>query len=243
MSLNRSITESQKPPNSDERFSSVATLPSMKSKMLASVMMTPAHMKDPSAERHGGGHVDEHAREGEHVRVDAQPDAQRDDQAQRLPDGGADESGECHGLLRATSCRRGRRTVRRQAGESSPAGASGSRTRIRIIVTRGSLRPRASLVPDGHHRPQGPDRTAARAARCLPVLQPGWRDHLRGEGPPAARPRPELPRRPRQPSQDRCPPRRGPRARSHRHRLGGRGAGAREQPHQAAGAALQRAAA
>ena len=42
MSEKRSITESQKPPNALTALQLGATLPSMKSKMLATIMMTPA---------------------------------------------------------------------------------------------------------------------------------------------------------------------------------------------------------
>src|SRR6476469_3126589 len=45
MSENRSMTESQKPPNALTAFNSIATLPSMKSKMFARTMMTPPRMK------------------------------------------------------------------------------------------------------------------------------------------------------------------------------------------------------
>src|SRR3954451_21711951 len=49
MSEKRSITESQKPPNLLTHPSSTATLPSMKSKMLATIMMIPARTKCPFA--------------------------------------------------------------------------------------------------------------------------------------------------------------------------------------------------
>ena len=42
MSEKRSITESQNPPNLLTSSSSMATLPSMKSKMFATIMITPA---------------------------------------------------------------------------------------------------------------------------------------------------------------------------------------------------------
>ena len=41
------MTESQKPPNLLMVFDSCATLPSMKSKMLPTIMMTPAEMNRP----------------------------------------------------------------------------------------------------------------------------------------------------------------------------------------------------
>ena len=43
------MTESQKPPNADVRPVSVATLPSMKSKIFATIMITPAETKWPNA--------------------------------------------------------------------------------------------------------------------------------------------------------------------------------------------------
>ena len=49
MSENRSITESQNPPNSLTACDSCATLPSMKSKMLAMIMITPAVTNLPRA--------------------------------------------------------------------------------------------------------------------------------------------------------------------------------------------------
>ena len=49
MSENRSITESQNPPNTLTAFNSCATLPSMKSKMLATPMMNPAWTNRPRA--------------------------------------------------------------------------------------------------------------------------------------------------------------------------------------------------
>ena len=48
-SENRSITESQNPPNRDASFVASATLPSMKSKMLATSMTKPAVTNSPSA--------------------------------------------------------------------------------------------------------------------------------------------------------------------------------------------------
>ena len=49
MSEKRSMTESQKPPNALTASSSTATLPSMKSKMFATIMITPAVTNLPSA--------------------------------------------------------------------------------------------------------------------------------------------------------------------------------------------------
>ena len=52
MSEKRSSVESQKAPNRDPVFVRTATLPSMKSKMLATIMMTPArrNRSRPSAQ-------------------------------------------------------------------------------------------------------------------------------------------------------------------------------------------------
>ena len=82
-SENRSMTESQKPPNSLTSPVSTATLPSMKSKMLATIMITPADRKWPMRERPAGGDVDEHAGERENIRMDPKPDARGDDESQR----------------------------------------------------------------------------------------------------------------------------------------------------------------
>ena len=59
MSENRSMTESQNPPNGVSRPISRATLPSMKSKMLATIITTPAHRNRRVAEQLGGDDVDE----------------------------------------------------------------------------------------------------------------------------------------------------------------------------------------
>ena len=48
----RSMTESQNPPNADSICSSFATLPSMKSKMLATTINTKPVMKCPNARAH-----------------------------------------------------------------------------------------------------------------------------------------------------------------------------------------------
>jgi len=48
-SENRSITESQNPPNRELRFVASATLPSMKSKILATSRMKPAVTNRPTA--------------------------------------------------------------------------------------------------------------------------------------------------------------------------------------------------
>ena len=68
----------------------------MKSKMLATIMMTPAG--DEVAERQlpGGRDVDEDADERQDVRVDSQRDARADDRAQREHADPADEAGEGH---------------------------------------------------------------------------------------------------------------------------------------------------
>src|SRR5262245_38550010 len=84
------------------------------------------------------------------------------------------------------------------------------------------------IVAYGHPRTQGADCPVARAARSVSVLERGRRHDLRRQGPRAAGPRAQLPGGLRQRSQDRRAPRRGRRARLHRHRLGRRGTGARE---------------
>ena len=74
----------------------MATLPSMKSKMFATIMITPAVTNAPSAERPGGRDVDQHADEREDVRMDPQRDAGADDQLEREQADPADEPGEGH---------------------------------------------------------------------------------------------------------------------------------------------------
>ena len=68
----------------------------------------------------------------------------------------------------------------------------------------------------------------------------GRRDHLRGQGALAARPRAQLSRRARPPSEDRRAAGRGRPPRGDRHRLGRRGAGPRKPSHQGARAEVQR---
>ena len=55
----------------------------MKSKMFATIMMTPASDEPAARQRPGRADVDEHADEGEDVRVDPQRHARGDDRAQR----------------------------------------------------------------------------------------------------------------------------------------------------------------
>jgi hypothetical protein len=96
----------------------------MKSKMLATIMMTPAARTGPG-QRPGGGDVDEHADEREHVRVDAERDARGDDGAQREHADRADEAGEGHGRRRRSGA--GRPRGRRAARHEYNAGAPNSR--------------------------------------------------------------------------------------------------------------------
>ncbi len=97
----------------------------------------------------------------------------------------------------------------------------------------GVVRKRA-IVAYAHPRTQGTDRPVARATRGVSVLQRGWRHDLRGQGAGASRPRAQLSGRVRSGLEDRRAAGRSRPARSHCHRLGGGGAGAREQPDQAA---------
>ena len=68
-----------------------ATLPSMKSKMLATSMITNASMNRPKPSAHAARDVDDHADQRQRVRVDAQRDARVDDRAQRKHADGADQ--------------------------------------------------------------------------------------------------------------------------------------------------------
>ncbi len=71
----------------------------MKSKMLATIMITPARTKRPCAERARRRHVDEDADEGEDVGVDPERHARRDDRAQREHADAPDEPGEGHDVV------------------------------------------------------------------------------------------------------------------------------------------------
>ena len=90
------------------------------------------------------------------------------------------------------------------------------------------------IVPYAHPRTQGSDREAARAARGLPVFQRGGETIYVGKARALRdRVRNYLGAYGTEP-EDRRAARRDRPPRGHRHRLGGRGAGAREQPDQAA---------
>ena len=99
------------------------------------------------------------------------------------------------------------------------------------------------ILAHGRRRPQGTDRAVAGAAGRVSVGQRGRPDALRRQGALAARPRPQLSRGVgHQPAPRRAADRDRVAGRD-RHRLGDGGAGAREQPDQAAHAALQHPAA
>ena len=91
------MTESQKPPNALASPVSVATLPSMKSKMLATIMIAPAVRKCPCARAHPAPHVDQDAGERENIRMDPEPNAGGDDEPQRKVARPADGACEGHG--------------------------------------------------------------------------------------------------------------------------------------------------
>ena len=205
-----------------------ATLPSMKSKMLATIMTNAGGTELPEAERPGRGDVDEHADEREHVRVRCA--ARR--RAQMMPRSGKhadrpDEPGE--GAVRGSG-RASRRDGRRCAGfviiggwqaahkahHSSPCPSTISRARSPGCPEQ----PGVYLFFNGRARRS----TSARPARCATAS--AATSARAGTQP-----------------QDRRAARRGGRPRGHRHRLGRRGAGAREQPHQAADAQVQHPAA
>ena len=107
----------------------------------------------------------------------------------------------------------------------------------------GSMARKARSLLHADSGSQGPDRPPAGAARRLPLFQRAGRDSVRRQGPGAARPGAQLPRRPRHQPAHRRAAGRGPAPRGDRHRLGGRGARAREPPHQAARAEVQHPAA
>ena len=195
-------------------------------------MITPASDEPVGGQRPGGDDVDQHPDQREHVGVDAERHRGVDDGAQREHADGADGARECHWV------------------------------HIRVVEPRANLN-RDSLPKGGVAQPRG-RRTIGSAVPfvSMPIHdlkdqiarlpeQPGvylyanagGGDHLRRQGPEPARPGPQLPRRLRHQPQDQRPARRDRQPRRHRHRLGGRGAGAREQPDQAAVAALQHPAA
>ena len=102
-----------------------------------------------------------------------------------------------------------------------------------------SKRGNAAIVAYGHPRTQGADCPAAGAARGLSVLQRGRRHDLRRQRrAPSATACATISAR-RLGFEDRRPAERGRAPRGDRHRFGGGGAGAREQPHQTAGAEVQ----
>ena len=93
------------------------------------------------------------------------------------------------------------------------------------------------IVTYGHPRTQGSDRPAAGAARGVSVLQRGGRHHLRrARRGRCATASATISGAYGSDPEDRRAARRGRPPRGDRHRLGGRGAGAREQPDQAADA-------
>ena len=77
MSEKRSSVESQKAPNRETVLVTCATLPSMKSKMLATIMIRPASRKRSTPSAQAARHVDQDADERERVGVDAQRHAGR----------------------------------------------------------------------------------------------------------------------------------------------------------------------
>ena len=68
---------------------SVATLPSMKSKILATIMITPAGMKWPNASSQPARDVNQDADEREKIGMYPQPHTRGDDQTQREVAGAA----------------------------------------------------------------------------------------------------------------------------------------------------------
>ena len=207
-SENRSSVESQNAPNADCLPVMCATLPSMKSKMLATIDDDAAQHEPVVRQREASRDVDQHADERQDVGVDAERDRGVDDRAQQEHAHRADGTGKGH----ASPWREG------------------------AAIMGGSLEgSKPCSVADGDSRSQGPDRTPPGAARGCFILQPGGRDDLRRQGARAARSRPEsYLGAPGRQVQDRRPARRDRPAGGHRHRLGDGSAGAREQPDQAA---------
>ena len=93
MSEKRSSVESQKAPNRETVLVMCATLPSMKSKMLATIMIDAGQQEPVHAERARRADVDQHADERQRVGMDAERHAGADDRAQREHADGSDEPG------------------------------------------------------------------------------------------------------------------------------------------------------
>ena len=217
MSEKRSMTESQKPPNFVSALSSRATLPSMKSKMLATIMMTPAVTNRPWPSASAAATL---MRTPTNVRMFGM-DPQR------------------HARAMIT------RSGNMQIWPMRP---------VKVMDEAGD--PRCGGRYNERFKPR------KNAVYCMPIQdlkaqiarlpeQPGVYLYFNGAGETlyvgkakVLRDRVRvLPRRARHQPPNRCAPRRGAAPRSHRHRLGGRGAGAREPPDQAAGPRVQHPAA
>src|SRR3989304_7627120 len=108
----------------------------------------------------------------------------------------------------------------------------------RIIATRVTATERVMVV-HGDSGPQEPDFPPARAAWRLPLLRRGWRDPVRRQGGLPPGPRAQLSGGLGDVAAYRRAPDPGRPSGGYRHRLGGRGAGPRAQPDQAADATLQ----
>ena len=104
MSENRSMTESQKPPNALTASSSTRDL------AVDEVEDVGDHHDDAGGDelaqrqRPGGRDIDEHADERQRIGMDAQPDAGVDDQPQREHADAADEPGESHDSAVVSAC-------------------------------------------------------------------------------------------------------------------------------------------
>src|SRR6267143_2192467 len=213
-SENRSSVESQNAPNSDTVLVRCATLPSMKSKMLATSMMTNASMNFPKPSAHAAPTLTMTPMSvsvfGWMCSLTHALMIARSGNMQIFP-------------MSPVNVVRGRGARPLTVVTDVPLTAG-------LIMEGSDTERRRDIVAYGHPRTQGTDRPVARAARSLSVLQRGRRHDLCGQGARAPRPRAQLSGWIRLGREARRAARRNRAARGHRHRLGRRGARARKQP-------------
>src|SRR5579864_2997328 len=237
----RSSVESQNAPNSDCNCSSCATFPSMKSKILATTMITPARTKRPRASAHAASTLittpTNVSTFGWMRSLTQAPMIARSGNMQIAPIApvnvtrGVTWGGRAPRALTPS----GLATWTAEAPWGlSPVRPLGALRTGELIMEGSDTERNRDIVAYAHPRTQGSDWPPARAAGGLSVLQRGGADHLRGQGPRPPGPRPQLPGRLRQRPEDRRASGRSGPSGVHRHRLGGRGARPREQPDQAA---------
>ena len=182
-------------------------------------MMTPASDEAIDGQRPGGDDVDQHADQREDVRVDAERHAGVDDGAQREHADGADRAGEGHRLHIEKS----------SLGNSTASGASRVRWKRPIV---GARRPAEYPWPFTISRSRSRGCRISRGSISTPT-PPARRIYVGKARSLRDRVRSYLGAYGTSPRHDALLDEVAS-ARSDRHRLGGRSAGAREQPDQAA---------